>query len=324
MATTTPRIGLTKPDGTDLVDIAVLNTNFDKIDSNIASTKIQSTKPTTANDGDLWWDSDTGTLYLYYTDANSSQWVAATSDPINIGVVANQTERDAQYPTPAQGMSVYRTDLGVTQRYYSLFNSSTNPGGRDTAGWYDTEKSQGLVPVKPSAVDLYGGGSASVSAIGEIVFSGATGLGLKNIFSTNYRNYRIIISGLKSASGNAELHMRFLDSSGGSNSNTNYFITGFIVYGGSTGPINQINESRYIATFGFGTADTSRVILEIENPNISGRTQIESSYSGYAGSNQHGTLGGFFDNTTQHYGVAFYASTGTQISGQVTIYGYNK
>lgn len=139
MATTTPRIGLTKPDGTDLVDIAVLNTNFDKIDSNIASTKIQSTKPTTANAGDLWWDSDTGTLYLYYTDANSSQWVAATSDPINIGVVANQTERDAQYPTPQQGMSVYRLDLGTQEIYYGLYNVSTNPGGKTPAGWYPAD-----------------------------------------------------------------------------------------------------------------------------------------------------------------------------------------
>lgn len=136
MATTTPRIGLTKPDGTDLVDIAVLNTNFDKIDSNIASTKIQATKPATANAGDLWWDSDTGTLYVYYTDANSSQWVAATSDPINIGVVASQAERDAQYPTPQQGMSVYRTDLGTQEIYYGLYNASTNPGGATTAGWY--------------------------------------------------------------------------------------------------------------------------------------------------------------------------------------------
>lgn len=136
MATTTPRIGLTKPDGTDLVDIAVLNTNFDKIDSNIASTKIQSTKPTTANAGDLWWDSDTGTLYLYYVDANSSQWVAATSDPINIGVVASQAERDAQYPSPQQGMRVYRTDLGAEETYYGLYNVSSNPGGRATAGWY--------------------------------------------------------------------------------------------------------------------------------------------------------------------------------------------
>lgn len=135
MATTTPRIGLTKPDLTDLVDVGVLNTNFDKIDSNIASTKIQATKPTTANSGDLWWDSDTGTLYVYYVGASSSSWVAATSDPINIGVVANQTERDAQYPTPAQGMSVWRQDLGAQETYYGLYNASTNPGGRSAAGW---------------------------------------------------------------------------------------------------------------------------------------------------------------------------------------------
>jgi hypothetical protein len=127
---------LVKPDGTDLVDIAVINSNYDKIDANIASTKIQATKPATANAGDLWWDSNTGTLYLYYTDANSSQWVAATSDPVNIGVVANQSERDAQYPTPGQGMSVYRTDLGYRENYYGLYNVSTNPGGKTPAGWY--------------------------------------------------------------------------------------------------------------------------------------------------------------------------------------------
>ena len=136
MATNTPRINLVKPDGTDLVDIAVINSNYDKIDANIASTKIQATKPATANAGDLWWDSNTGTLYLYYTDANSSQWVAATSDPVNIGVVDSQASRDAQYPTPGQGMRVYRTDLGAEEAYYGLYNVSTNPGGRTPAGWY--------------------------------------------------------------------------------------------------------------------------------------------------------------------------------------------
>lgn len=250
MATTTPRIGLTKPDGTDLVDIAVLNTNFDKIDSNIASTKIQSTKPTTANAGDLWWDSDTGTLYLYYTDANSSQWVAATSDPINIGVVANQTERDAQYPTPAQGMSVYRTDLGVTQRYYGLYNSSTNPGGKPSAGWYfeegnifvdanaatrgvrvtsptegmvsylaDTNVVQaydgsawnslayqsaiptvGLVPVIPTGVTQSGGSASHDSTTGLVTYTGVTVFQVNGIFTSGFKNYRIVMDQTQTAS----------------------------------------------------------------------------------------------------------------------------
>jgi hypothetical protein len=33
-------------------------------------------------------------------------------------------------------MSVYRTDLGYTERYYGLYNVSTNPAGRTPAGWY--------------------------------------------------------------------------------------------------------------------------------------------------------------------------------------------
>ena len=31
--------------------------------------------------GDLWWESDTGHLYVYYNDSNSSQWVAVSQGP---------------------------------------------------------------------------------------------------------------------------------------------------------------------------------------------------------------------------------------------------
>ena len=34
--------------------------------------------PVGAKDGDLWWNNQDGNLYVYYTDADSSQWVAAT------------------------------------------------------------------------------------------------------------------------------------------------------------------------------------------------------------------------------------------------------
>ena len=35
--------------------------------------------PSTA--GDLWWESDTGHLYVYYNDGNSNQWVAVSQGP---------------------------------------------------------------------------------------------------------------------------------------------------------------------------------------------------------------------------------------------------
>ena len=43
-----------------------------------ASVTISDTAPGSASAGDLWWESDTGILKIYYTDADSSQWVDAT------------------------------------------------------------------------------------------------------------------------------------------------------------------------------------------------------------------------------------------------------
>jgi hypothetical protein len=40
---------------------------------------VQDTKPTAANAGALWWNSVTGTLYIYYNDGDSTQWVAIAS-----------------------------------------------------------------------------------------------------------------------------------------------------------------------------------------------------------------------------------------------------
>jgi len=42
-----------------------------------ASVNVSETPPLNPSEGDLWWDSstDSGQLYIYYVDANSSQWV---------------------------------------------------------------------------------------------------------------------------------------------------------------------------------------------------------------------------------------------------------
>lgn len=37
---------------------------------------VSDTPPASPTNGSLWWESDTGTLWIYYTDANTSQWVA--------------------------------------------------------------------------------------------------------------------------------------------------------------------------------------------------------------------------------------------------------
>lgn len=69
---------------------ANLKPAFDKANlawelANTANTKTSGASVTTSNTsplsptaGDLWWDTDTGRLFVYYTDTDSSQWVEAS------------------------------------------------------------------------------------------------------------------------------------------------------------------------------------------------------------------------------------------------------
>ena len=43
-----------------------------------ASVTTDDAAPSSPNDGDLWWDSDGGKMYVYYADADSSQWVSVS------------------------------------------------------------------------------------------------------------------------------------------------------------------------------------------------------------------------------------------------------
>ena len=36
--------------------------------------------PAMPKPGQLWWESDTGTLFIYYDDGSSQQWVQAIND----------------------------------------------------------------------------------------------------------------------------------------------------------------------------------------------------------------------------------------------------
>jgi len=70
MPTTTTNHGLTKPAGTDNVDISVLNTNFDKIDA-MPVLYSQSAEPTNKVSGKtLWYDTANSILRLW----NGSSW----------------------------------------------------------------------------------------------------------------------------------------------------------------------------------------------------------------------------------------------------------
>jgi len=158
-------------------------------------------------------------------------------------VVATSAERDAKFMSPTQGLQVWRDDLGAAQTYYGLFNSSTNPGGRDTAGWYTTDRSSGLVPLKPTTATFVGG-TGSVSAIGRVSFSAVTDIQLDGIFTSNFTNYKLIYTGVKTAAtGDANVFIRF--ASGGTVSTTNYN-GGWTHFGQGETNLQSVSSTSYL------------------------------------------------------------------------------
>ena len=45
-----------------------------------AATEPSPSAPSNPQDGQLWWNTNDGRLYIYYTDIDSSQWVPTTPE----------------------------------------------------------------------------------------------------------------------------------------------------------------------------------------------------------------------------------------------------
>ena len=91
MATNTTKLALVKPDGTDLVDIAVLNANADKIDTAAGAFICTSTtRPTSPWNGQVIFE--TNTLNQYVWLSSTSTWARLGSTPAGTVVsVASNT-----------------------------------------------------------------------------------------------------------------------------------------------------------------------------------------------------------------------------------------
>jgi hypothetical protein len=80
------------------------------------------TPPSNPQSGNLWYNSDDGRLYIYYTDADSSQWVDASPDSWDPTVLPDTTNSNSQ--------------SGTLDDRYLMLNSGNDPitGGLNITG----------------------------------------------------------------------------------------------------------------------------------------------------------------------------------------------
>ena len=84
-----------------------------------ASVTVSDGAPSSPSSGDLWYESDTGSMFVYYDDGDTQQWVEVGGS----SVVA-MTVSDTPPSTPSNGDMWFESDTGKTYVYYTDGTSS--------------------------------------------------------------------------------------------------------------------------------------------------------------------------------------------------------
>jgi hypothetical protein len=100
---------------------------------------VANSPPTTPAAGDLWWNSETAVLSVYYQDANSSQWVSASTGAPGPGVAAGGTTGQVLSKASNTNYDTAWTSLTGTSSTNSIRNITTSTsdptGGSDGDIW---------------------------------------------------------------------------------------------------------------------------------------------------------------------------------------------
>lgn len=235
-------------------------------------------------------------------------------------VVANANERDAKFMTPTQGLQVWRDDLGLVQTYLNAYDASTNPGGRNSGGWFSNSRSEGLVPIRPTSVDK-SGGTAAVNGLGVVEFSGVTYVSLNGVFTSEFKNYRININ--MTGSANPTVPGFRFRTNGTDYSGATYNYAGASARAnGALG--NWTANSNTLLDLGRINSNASSTYLEFYSPqeNVWTEGTFMSSHVDNSGFLM-AFVGAVIAASNQFDGFTFYASGGGTVSGAIQVLGFN-
>lgn len=261
----------------------------------------------------FYWDASTG-VWRNNGSKNALSSRLTSLETAAPRTVASAAARNLLLPSPVQGNSVWRSDLGYEEVYYAVYNATTNPGGRTPAGWYSGQDG-GLVPITPSSVTLTGG-TGSVSNNGTTTFTTVTNLTLNGVFTPAFSHYKLLIDFTNSSIG--EVNYSRMSLSGTPSSANSYKIRG-TQQTSNTSPTNWGFDATAF-TFGRGAGD-SAISLDVFNPQSVKRTRINGQMFGYVTNETAWTFSGTLDTSVQYDGFNIFPNSGS-ITGNIQVYGY--
>ena len=212
------------------------------------------------------------------------------------------------------GLRVWYSAWTVSPQVWNIYRTWIGPAKAVSSG------GGSWVKIRPSSV----GSTGVIQTNHDVVFTNTPaipGLDIKGIFSSTYRQYKIVID-VESIGGSTSFFMRLL-SGGTVQSGANYDTLRY--YGTNAGPfaVGANGEIRWEIAPGTATVTNSPFSGEytIIQPASSARhTRMRGEGSSVAGSMLTGIVSGRFNTTLAHDGINLYAGSST-MTGRVSIYG---
>ena len=140
-----------------------------------ANVTVSSNPPGSASNGDLWWDSDIGELYIYYTDGDSNQWVETSGGSETVTISDNPPS------SPNSGDLWWESDTGSLKIYYD---------DGDSQQWVDSNAG---VLSSLSAFNYWQQNSAGINT------SSNVGIGTTNVSAVDSNNTAVLAVGIVTA-----------------------------------------------------------------------------------------------------------------------------
>ena len=177
----------------------------------------------------------------------------------------------------------------------------------------------GLVLVKPTSVSA----GATDNGKGTINFSGVTTISLNGCFNNTYSNYRIIVN-FESFSGTDNIFYMRLRTSNADNTTSNYRYTGNDWASNWNPWSDALYAQDKFVIHRYSRANGIYMSMDVLSPfatKYTGLLSMSSQVNTNPGVNH---MGGIFNATTSFDGFTFFPDSSQNMSGQISVYGYNK
>jgi hypothetical protein len=164
-----------------------------------------------------------------------------------------------------------------------------------------------------AAMDSIGLWLVKTQTIGTTVAS----VTVSDVFSADFDNYKIIISGGVGSTGGALLNMTL-----GATVTDYYWAGAFSVWGVTT--LTGIQSANTTSWSRVAIANTNSINGEIELfcPNLAKRTHYNARYVQNQTDGNAVFSGGYLNDATQYTGFTLTAASGTMTGGTIRVYGY--